>query len=160
MKSFARAMHFPPIVKYIDTCARHTFLISWHGFSNDVTKHMDARVCDTIVSDSGAGASSSISETRAQPYISVLSSSNSMHFVTHAVVQSCAAGARMTSEVDTSRKRVYTCEKCGTPFSRKDKRDQHSARKGPKECKGPKTCPVPNCSHPAGYGSNIIGCVF
>ena len=55
MKSFERAMHFPPIVKYIDTCVRHTFLISWHGFSNDVTKYVDARMCDTIVSDSGAG---------------------------------------------------------------------------------------------------------
>jgi len=58
MKSFARAMHFLPIVKYIDTCVRHTFLISWHGFSNDVTKHVDARVCNTIANDSGAGASS------------------------------------------------------------------------------------------------------
>ena len=57
MKSFARAMHFPPIVKYIDTCVRHTFLISWHGFRNDVTKHVDAHMCDTIVSDSGAGTS-------------------------------------------------------------------------------------------------------
>ncbi len=57
MKSFARAMHFPPIVKYIDKCVRHTFLISWHGFRNDVTKHVDARMCDTIVSDGGAGAS-------------------------------------------------------------------------------------------------------
>jgi hypothetical protein len=75
MKSFARAMHFPPIVKYIDTCVRHTFLISWHGF--DVTKYVDARMCNTIVSDSGAGAS----DRRAQPDISVLSSSNSMHFV-------------------------------------------------------------------------------
>ena len=53
-------MHFPPIVKYIDTCVRHTFLISWHGFSNDVTKYVDARMCDTIVSDSGAGTSPAI----------------------------------------------------------------------------------------------------
>ncbi len=44
MKSFARAMHFPPIVKYIDTCVRHTFLISWHGFGNDVPKHVDAHM--------------------------------------------------------------------------------------------------------------------
>ena len=57
MESFERAMHFPLIVKYIDTCVRHTFLIPWHGFRNDVTKHVDARMCDTIVSDGGAGAS-------------------------------------------------------------------------------------------------------
>ena len=87
---------------------KHTFLISWRGFSNDVTKYVDARMCDTIVSDGGAGASSSISEGRAQPYISVLSSSDSMHFVTHAIVQSCAAGARMTSRLDTSEKRIFS----------------------------------------------------
>ena len=127
MKSFARAMHFPPIVKYIDTCVRHTFLISWHGFSNDVTTHVDARMCDTIVSDSGAGASSSISETRAQPYISVLSSSDSMHFVTHATIQSCAAGARMTAAgatgLDTSQKRGFSCTKgCGRTYRKKSNR--------------------------------------
>ena len=146
MKSFARAMHFPPIVKYIDACVRHTFLISWHGFSNGVTKYMDARMCDTIVSDGGAGAS--IGGGRAQPSISVSSSSNSMRFVTHALVQTCAAGARMTSR--------YACPKgCGRTYTRKDKRDYHA-----KKCKGPKTCPVPNCSYPDIRGNNIIGCVF
>ena len=152
MKSFARAMHFPPIVKYIDTCARHTFLISWHEFNNGVTKYVDARVCDTIVNDSGAGASSSVSETRAQPYISVLSSSNSMHSVIHAIVQSCAAGARMTARVDTSEKRVFSCTStkgCGETFTRKDNRDRHA-----RTCKGPKTCPY--CPHRNIYGGDII----
>ena len=153
MKSFERAMHFPPIVKYIDTCVRHTFLISWHEFSNDVTKYVDARMCDTIVNDSGAGASSSISETRAQPYIFVLSSSNSMHFVIHAIVQSCAAGRRMTTILDTSQKIVFSCPKgCGRTYTRKNKRDQHT-----KKCKGPKTCPY--CSYPDIHGNNIIGYV-
>ena len=94
IKLFARATRFPLTVKYIDTRVRYAFLISWHGFGNDVTKYVDACVCDTIANDSGVGPSSSIRETRAQPYISVLSNSNSMHFVIHAVVQSCAAGAR------------------------------------------------------------------
>ena len=95
---------------------RNTIVISGHGFSNDVTKYVDERMCDTLVSDSGAGAS--ISETRAQPYISVLSSSDSMHFVTHAIVQSCAAGARMTTRVDTSERRVFPCTKgCGRTYT-------------------------------------------
>ena len=107
MKSFACAMHFPPIVKYIDTI-----------------KHMDARTCDTIVSDSGAGAS--ISETRVQPHISVLLNSNSMHSVTLVVVQSCAAGARMKSEVDTSEGICFGCSKgCGRIYERKDNCDRH-----------------------------------
>ena len=107
-------------------------------------------LCGTSVSDSGAGDSSSISEPRAQPYISVLSSSNSMHFVTHAVVQSCAAGARMTSEVDTSQKRGFACLKCGKLSTHKGTHNRHS-----KICKGPKTCDY--CSY---NGNNIIGYVF
>ena len=123
-----------------------------------VTMFMDARMCDTIVSDSGAGAA--ISETRAQPYISVSSSSDSMHFVTHATIQSCAAGARMTSEVDTSERRnadgKFPCtKKCGGAYMRKRVRDKHS-----EECEGPKACLVPTCSYMNTEGSNIIGCVF
>ena len=148
-------MHFPPIVKYIDACVRHTFLISWHGFSNGVTKYMDARVCDTIVSDGGAGAS--ISGGRAQPSISVLSSSNSMRFVTHALVQTCAAGARMTSVLNTSgKRRKVACPKgCGKTY-RKARLKDH-LKEG---CDGCKTCPVPNCSYPDIRGNNIIGYVF
>ena len=36
---------------------RHVSLISWHEFRNDVTKRVDARMCDTIASDGGAAAS-------------------------------------------------------------------------------------------------------
>ena len=63
-------MHFPLIVKYINTCTRYAFLVSWHGFGDGVTKYVDTRVCDTIVNDNGAGASSSVSERRVQPCIS------------------------------------------------------------------------------------------
>ena len=101
---------------------------------------------------------------RAQPRISVLSSSDSMRFVTHATVQSCAAGARMTAAdapgADTSEKRIFACSKgCGRTYTRKYKRKRHS-----RKCTGPKTCPVPNCSHPDilfVYGlDNLIGYVF
>ena len=92
---------------------------------------------------------------RARPRISVLSSSDSMRFVTHATVQSCAAGARVTTTVDTSVRRIFTCtEKCGKSFDTKPKWTRHS-----KKCKGLKTCTVPNCSCPD-FSGNIIGYVF
>ena len=92
---------------------------------------------------------------RAQPRISVSSRSDSMDFVLHAILQSCAAGARVTTTVDTSEWRIFTCtEKCGKTFDTKPKWTRHS-----KKCKGPKTCTVPNCSCPD-FSGNIIGYVF
>ena len=98
---------------------------------------------------------------RAQPRISVLSSSDSMRFVTHATVQSCAAGARMTAAdapgADTSEKRIrHACtKKCGRTYRRERVRDVHSD-----DCNGPKKCPYCNVPIPEPYrGDNIVGCV-